>query len=50
MSTLLNRLRAFLRSPEGKRVVAQVRHRANRPETRRQLSELLRRLRGTRTH
>ncbi len=47
-SSLMNRVMAFLRSPQGQRMVAQGRQQLSRPGNRSKLQALLTKLRGRR--
>jgi hypothetical protein len=48
MSNLVRRLTALANSPKGRRLIAQAQHAAAKPENRRKLEQLRRRLAGRR--
>ncbi|WP_424532837.1 hypothetical protein ACOZ38_20935 [Sphaerisporangium viridialbum] len=46
--TIIDRIRSFLRSPKGQRLTQQAREQLNKPENKRRLNDLVRRLRHRR--
>jgi hypothetical protein len=46
--TIINRIRAFLRSPKGQRLTRQAREQLDKPDNQRRLRDLIRRLRQRR--
>jgi hypothetical protein len=45
---ITDRIRAFLRTPKGRRLTQQAREQLNKPENKRRLNDLIRRLRNRR--
>ena len=46
MATIIDRIRAFLRTPQGQRVARQACEQLNKPDNQRRLRELAQRFRG----